>query len=81
MPSCEFERGFGKGPLVADADLPVEPQVDFYETVRTWAKSLPPDLRQALLEKFLAFGGQLQPPYTAEEGRDWTNRFMPARRH
>ena len=33
------------------------------------------------LETFLAFSGQLQPRYTAEEGRDWTNRFMPARRH
>ncbi len=32
-------------------------------------------------EQFLAFGGQLQAPYTAEEGRDWTNKFLPARPH
>lgn len=29
------------------------------------------------LERFLTFGGQLQTPYTAQEGRDWTNVFMP----
>lgn len=33
------------------------------------------------LAKFLAFSGQLQTPYTAEEERDWTNRFMPPRPH
>ncbi len=33
------------------------------------------------LEEFLAFGGQLQTPYTAEEERDWTNKFLPARPH
>jgi NitT/TauT family transport system substrate-binding protein len=31
------------------------------------------------LEKFMSLGGQLKTPYTMEEDRDWTNRFMPAR--
>jgi len=44
------ERGFGKAPIVLDVPEDKEPQVDFSESVRTWAESLPPDLRQALGE-------------------------------
>jgi uncharacterized protein DUF5681 len=42
------ERGWGKTPLVADAELTEEPKVDFDEEFRAWAQSLPPDLRKAV---------------------------------
>jgi hypothetical protein len=41
------EQGWGKAPLVADADLPEEPKVDFDEAFRAWAQSLPPDFAQS----------------------------------
>ena len=44
------ERGFGKAPIVADADLPEEPQVNFNDALGAWARSLPPDLRKVLGE-------------------------------
>jgi hypothetical protein len=44
------ERGFGKPPLVVDADLPEEPQVDFYDALGAWARSLPPELRKVVGE-------------------------------
>ena len=40
------ERGWGKAPVVGD--VPEEPQVDLYDSLSTWAQSLPPDLRAAL---------------------------------
>jgi len=42
------ERGFGKAPLVVDVPEDDESQVDFNDSLTTWARSLPPDLRKAL---------------------------------
>src|SRR6202011_4050619 len=44
------ERGWGKSPVVADADLPEEPQVNFYDALGAWARSLPPELRKVVGE-------------------------------
>jgi hypothetical protein len=44
------ERGWGRAPLVAGADLPQEPRVNFYDALGAWARSLPPDVRKALGE-------------------------------
>jgi hypothetical protein len=44
------ERGWGKAPLVADPDLSTEPQVNFYDALGAWARSLPPELRKVVGE-------------------------------